>query len=300
MRLKLPFVDWDAVLIPETGINTKVTSTQSTGGDAGQKMTKPRAPLEVLLTVDAFLKVRRKQMNELALKYGRELETRFNKAADAGDLEVVEAFQAEKKNFAVLKKTLATGREDASLPDLDADVSETVVRLRKVWITEKQKIHDKMDEEIQQYLKKLESDLTKTRDFKKAKIILVYRKALLSGLTGAMPENEDSKNTPPVSKRTEEEINSLLIGPKWIFHKGHGSYDFIVFKKNIIELYKTAIKTDGPVIKVKTNIKNGAMQYWHAITNRWIDVEISKSGEEVTLQIFGPNRQSLVPVTYKK
>ena len=212
LRLKLPQVDWDAVLIPEPGTGTKVTSTQSTGGDAGQKI-RSRVPLEVLLTVNNFLKIRRKQMNELALKYEKELETRFNKAADAGELEAVEAFQAEKKNFAELKKALATDLKDASLPDLDADVSETLVRLRKVWITEKQKIHVKMDEEIQRYLKKLESDLTKTRDFTKAKIILVYRKELLSGKPGAMPENGDSKNTPPVTKK----ISSALLakGGRW-------------------------------------------------------------------------------------
>ena len=203
IRQRLPAVDWNAVLLPDTGIDTKVTSNQPAGGGAAQKMTKSNLPLDVMITVDAFLKVRQKQIGELALKYEKKVETQFNKVVDAGDLEAAEAFQGEKKNLDVLKKALAAGSKEASLPDLDADASEALVICRKVWITEKQKIHVKIGGEIQRYLKKLESDLTKTRDFTKAKIILVYRKSLLSDMPVAMPVKVNSKKIPLPNKSGE-------------------------------------------------------------------------------------------------
>lgn len=163
------------------------TSEAQDNKDAAQKF-----PLAVLIEMnprlEVYLKVRRSQVSELAIKYGRVLDTGMNKSADAGDLKTTDAFQKEKLSLEKLKKSLAVTPDDpvsavldnVTLPDLPSGTPEALVGLRKIWTTEWQKIRGKLDTSLQQSLKKLESDLTKGRKIEHAKIVYAYRESLLS------------------------------------------------------------------------------------------------------------------------
>lgn len=165
-------------------------NTLAQGQGAGN--TSKEVPLAVLIDLkprlDAYLKARQSQVNELATKYGRVLDVRLNKAADAGDLKTTDAFQQEKDKLASIKKTLAVlpvdsvsaVRKNATFPDLPQDAPEALIGLREIWTSEWQKIRNKLDPALQQSLKKLESDLTRERKLENAKIVYAYRQSLLS------------------------------------------------------------------------------------------------------------------------
>ena len=150
------------------------------------------ALIEVKPRLIAYLKVRQTQTLELAAKYGKVIEARLNKAADAGDLKTAEAFQEEKERLGELgdifveelKDPVMTVKKGATLPELGADVPEALVGLRKIWTVELQKIRIKLDGDLQKSLKKVETDFTKAGDFKNAKQVLLYRESLLSSSPG--------------------------------------------------------------------------------------------------------------------
>ena len=54
--------------------------------------------------MEGYLQARREQVGDLAGKYRKALETRFNQAADAGDLVLAAAFEEEKKRIEALEK----------------------------------------------------------------------------------------------------------------------------------------------------------------------------------------------------
>lgn len=177
-------------------------------GEAASEEGKPKDfPLAVSLEVKprliAYLKVRQTQTKELASKYGKVIDAQLNKAADAGDLKTAAAFQGERERLDALDKAFAKeledpvsgAREGATLSELDTSAPEALVALRKIWTTERQKIRAKLDEELQQSLKKLETDLTKARDFKNAKEILAYRESLLSSSPVSTATAKDAEKT---------------------------------------------------------------------------------------------------------
>ncbi len=161
--------------------------------ESGKREFSLAVKLEVQPLLLAYLKARQAQTKELASKYARVLEARLAKAADAGDLNTAAAFQGEKKKLDGLGKVFAgelenpalAARAGAALPDLEAGTPGGLVALRQIWTNEWLKIRAKLDRELQQSLKKLETDLTKARDFEHAKEILAYRESLLSNSPAA-------------------------------------------------------------------------------------------------------------------
>ena len=133
-------------------------------------------------------------MGALATNYLGALDSRLNQAADAGDLTLVNAFQEEKARVADLQKGLvalvtdpvAVTEERATLPDLAADTPAGLVSLRTIWTGERQKIRATLDGALQDSLKSLEGQLTKSRDFANAGKIQTYRESFTLAKPGAV------------------------------------------------------------------------------------------------------------------
>lgn len=159
----------------------------------------------------AYLNARRTQVNTLASGYLRGLDGRLNQAADAGSLELVKAFRAEKAAVATLQQTLTetpsdpiAGVEDvATLPDLSADAPEGLQTLRSTWITERQKIRDDLDGKLQQSLQALQAQLTKAREFDHAEAVMAYRTSL----------EEDAAVVPVATVATVENAEAIETAP---------------------------------------------------------------------------------------
>ena len=191
--------------------------------------------IKVKPRVDSYIKIRQSQTKELALKYGKVIEARLNKAADAGDLKTAEAFQGEKEDLVAMGKAFAeelkdpvtAARKGAALPELGAGTPESLVTLRKIWTTELLKIRVKLDGELQQSLKKLEIDWTKARDFKNAKEVLTYRESLPSDSSFAVvADSKEAPTTKEPAKKSKDPLKRKDTRWKW------GSGGYITLKRN--------------------------------------------------------------------
>jgi len=190
--------------------------------------------LDSLITVqpilESYLKARQKQTKELAVKYGKVLDSHLNKEADAGFLKVATAFKGEKESLADLEQGIDQELKDPvlavqkgiDLPELGSGTPEALVSLRKIWTTEMQKIRAKLDRGLQQSLKKLETDWTKARDFKNAQEVLALRESLLSNSPVAVVNVADSKRAPTTKEPAKKsksamrrDLEKKLVGTKW-------------------------------------------------------------------------------------
>ena len=163
--------------------------------------------------LNGYLTARQTQLTELASKYGRGLDSRFNQAADAGDLKLTAAYDEEKATVAALVSSLAAPVTDPrasvsqlpALPELPEGSPETLINLRQTWTGESGKILTTLDAALQQSLQSLESELTKARDFDKARAVLAYRESLATpqgaGGPGPRPSSPAvvASTTPPSS-----------------------------------------------------------------------------------------------------
>lgn len=159
--------------------------------------------------LEGYLVARRSQAIDLATKYGRGLETRVGQAADAGDLKTASAYTDEKARVETLIKALESPPLDpvaavsatAALPALPDASPETLVALRQTWTTESTKIRSTLDTALEQSLKALEVELTKARDFERAKAVLAWREVLSDPQGAGSPDADSSTaSTPTLSK----------------------------------------------------------------------------------------------------
>jgi serine/threonine protein kinase len=133
--------------------------------------------------LDAYHTARNAQLTELATKYGRGLDTRLDQAAAAGDLKLANAFTGEKDRLSALIATLAVIPVDPvaaagvspELESLPEDVPEGLAVLRQTWTAESAKILADLDGKLGQSMQALETELTRARDFEKAKSVLAWR-----------------------------------------------------------------------------------------------------------------------------
>ncbi|MCB1093012.1 MAG: SUMF1/EgtB/PvdO family nonheme iron enzyme, partial [Verrucomicrobiae bacterium] len=152
--------------------------------------------------LEAYLKDRRTRVEGLAAQYSRGLEARLGQAADGGDLALATAYRDEKARVETLQKSLAAAptdllgavAESSTLPELPADAPAALGDLRKTWKTERQKIHNDLDGKLSQSLQTLVTDLTKSREFDKAKAVESYQKVFAKS-----PDSERgaAANSPP-------------------------------------------------------------------------------------------------------
>ncbi|MDF1658979.1 MAG: protein kinase [Verrucomicrobiales bacterium] len=136
--------------------------------------------------LDWYLKTQSTKVGNLATSYLGGLNSRLERAADAGDLPLVEAFRGEQEKIGNLQEELASHPADliagvtqkVTLPSLDEETPGELVELRQIWTGERQKIRESLDLDLQQSLKALESQLTRDRDFDNAKKVSTYRESL--------------------------------------------------------------------------------------------------------------------------
>lgn len=141
---------------------------------------------EVKMWLERYVGEQRESVGELAKRYENGLNSRQNKAADAGKLELVNSFREEKKRLSGLVEGLTAEAEDlaqmvrkgVTLSDLPEGTPQILIELRQNWHLERKKIQSPLDDAMQQSLRKVESKLTKARDFDNAERIQVYRKSL--------------------------------------------------------------------------------------------------------------------------
>jgi len=193
---------------------TEEPPTESPAAKATEtKNEEPSTGHEELLTIpgmqtrlDAYLTARRAQTADLADRYQRGLETRFNQAADAGDLVLSKAYQEEKDRLAGLRQTLAKPAADPvaavaaaeSLTALPSGAPETLVNLRGVWDGEYAKIREDLDGKLSQSLQALEAELTRARDLEAAGAVMAYREGGIPA--AAITEVTDlGANVPPAT-----------------------------------------------------------------------------------------------------
>ncbi|MBL9150954.1 MAG: protein kinase [Verrucomicrobiales bacterium] len=180
----------------------------------------PLAGLPGLTTrLDGFHTTRRTQLRDLAAKYLAGLETRLGQAADAGDLRLATAFEAEKKRIQTLQTALAEPPADplaavtdngaVTLPALPDGSPEPLVALRQTWTTESGKIRTTLDAALQQSLQALEAELTRARDFEKAQAVLAWRESLAAG-SAETPARTEAPATPaPMATAPTDEAGTL-------------------------------------------------------------------------------------------
>lgn len=157
--------------------------------------------------LDGYLSTRNTQVGNLASSYLKGLESRLDRAADAGDLNLVEAFRAERAEVMTLQEELASYPADpvagvansATLPPLSEEAPKDLTNLRNVWTSERQKIRGTLNDALQQSLTALEKRLTKDRDFENAKKVLSYRESLLAVDPVPAPAESSPKTVPPVA-----------------------------------------------------------------------------------------------------
>lgn len=158
--------------------------------------------------LDGYLTARTKQIGDLAVKYLGGLQTRLDQAANAGDLKLATAFQAETARVEALQKAIAIPPADAlsaatdaaitALPDLPEGSPEPLIILRQTWTTESAKIRAALDAALQQSLQALEAELTKAREFENAHAVLAYREALSPSKSAAVaPQPPSATPTSP-------------------------------------------------------------------------------------------------------
>jgi formylglycine-generating enzyme required for sulfatase activity/serine/threonine protein kinase len=159
-------------------------------------------------TLDGYLAARTKQIGELAAKYRGGLQTRLDQAANAGDLKLATAFQAETARVEALQKAIATPPADAltaatdtasiALPALPEGSPEPLVALRQTWTTESDKIRTTLDAALRQSLQALEAELTKAREFENAQAVVAYREALSPSNTSVVPQPSSARPPTPI------------------------------------------------------------------------------------------------------
>jgi serine/threonine protein kinase/formylglycine-generating enzyme required for sulfatase activity len=167
--------------------------------------------------LDGYLAARTKQIGELAIKYRGGLQTRLDQAANAGDLKLATAFQAETARVEALQKAIATPPADAltaatdtaitALPALPEGSPEPLVALRQTWTTESDKIRTALDAALQQSLQALETELTKAREFENAQALVAYREALSPSKTAVVAQ-------PPSAEPPAPTPSPTTAGPK--------------------------------------------------------------------------------------
>jgi len=153
--------------------------------------------------LDGYLGVRREQVGKLAEKYLRGLSNRLDKAADAGNAKLAQAFRAEQQRVETLVEQLAAAPADriaaatapATLPELPEASPPAMVKLRETWTGERGKIRAQLDTALQKSLQSLESELTRQRAFEHAEAVLTWREGLLAssgdvGSDSGTPEEE--------------------------------------------------------------------------------------------------------------
>ena len=171
-------------------------------------------PQELLTSIPKFQELlsqyiegRNLQLNDLASRYLIGVEARLDQAADAGDLPLAKAYDAEKQRVLAYQKSLEAvtvnplkaAEQSADLAPLDAGPPEALNKLRETWQQEREKVLMDVDTTLQSTLKALEVDLTKKREFDEADAVVAYR----NGIGGAAP------NHPPASKANAGKIDLL-------------------------------------------------------------------------------------------
>jgi formylglycine-generating enzyme required for sulfatase activity len=159
--------------------------------------------------LDGYLTTQGTQVGNLANSYLKGLESRLEKAADAGDLKLVESFREEKARVQELQQSLASHpadlvagvAESATLPPLPDGAPGDLATLRNVWTSERQKIRGTLDVALQQSLTALEQQLTRDRDFENAKKVLGFRESLASGGPAESPTTEVAASPPKSSPK---------------------------------------------------------------------------------------------------
>ncbi len=168
---------------------------------------------ELAQRLDVHFAARREALGGLAARYVGGLETRFNQAADAGDLALATAYDQEKARVQTLRGTLDQKPEDAAaalrawpnLPALADGTPDGLVDFRLVWEAERGKIRAELDGKLSQSLQALEVALTKARRLEEARAVLAFRESLPEGSAGTPARNEPGTAATPPS----------ATGPAW-------------------------------------------------------------------------------------
>lgn len=140
---------------------------------------------------------------------------------------------------------------------------------------------------------------TQSGDLKTANLIQAEIDKLTSPVAPAPAAVATTSNSPKKRKaRTDREIKSILIGHKWKPAGGDPSFKLIVFKEDdTLDCFTDETSTKA-VYTPKTRIENRTMQYWHASTGKWQDIEISEDEKEISM--YMGSAKTFKKVTYKK
>ncbi|MEM9281017.1 MAG: protein kinase [Verrucomicrobiota bacterium] len=136
--------------------------------------------------LNRYFSARNTQLGGLADNYLRALDGKLNAAADAGNLPLAKAYQAEKEDVTVFQAGLQESsadlskaiQESPSLPQLPDSSPPELSELRTTWSSEKIKIESRLETQLQQSLQILEQELTKARDFDSAESVLNLRTSI--------------------------------------------------------------------------------------------------------------------------
>ncbi len=134
---------------------------------------------------EAYVKEWNKKFGALTKQYLSALESQYNAAADAGNLNLVTAFEAEKEQAESFQQAMAKagGRLHGGVLDpLSVDTPEGLVKLRNIWNTEGDKIQKSLNGALDMSLATLQTELTKGRKLDAARAVKTYR----DKITGAM------------------------------------------------------------------------------------------------------------------
>tara|TARA_R110000850_G_scaffold3926_2_gene18677 strand:- start:124 stop:3600 length:3477 start_codon:yes stop_codon:yes gene_type:complete len=203
-------------LIPESAPVTSkpAVSVVETPPPAEPKETMMESPQSELASVPglgqllkSYLGARNDKVSELSRQYLGALNGKLNKAADAGNLKLAQAFEGERVWTEELQETLVSPSTDpflavgesTTLPPLAEGVPEDLVKLRIIWTTQREKIREELDTALQQSLRNLEVSLTKARDLDNAQQVLTYRESFGSATPTAKTTAVPAKNTEPDS-----------------------------------------------------------------------------------------------------
>lgn len=156
--------------------------------------------------LNRYLAARQSAVDGLATSYTRALDGKLNAAADAGDLKLATAFEAEKQSIAELRKSLSAPpaspvsalTDTTTVPELPGSAPEGLVSLRETWTRERAKIETTLDSQLQQSLKILEQNLTKARDFSHAQQVLALRESLSETPAPILAEKKSPEDAPVV------------------------------------------------------------------------------------------------------
>jgi len=142
---------------------------------------------------------------------------------------------------------------------------------------------------------------TQSGNLKTANLIQTEIDKLTSPVASAttVAATTTTPNSPIKRKaRTDREIKSILSGHKWKPSGGNPSFKVIVFKEDdTLDCFTDETSTKA-VYTPKTRIENRTMQYWHANTGQWQDIEISEDEKEISM--YMGSAKTFKKVTYKK